>query len=152
MNLQDIQVLSWNVHGLGRDKLEDTEFIEQFRGSEIIFLYETWANSSSFLDITGYKCLNFYRKFQNRRAKRSSGGVAVFIKNEIANGVTVVKTVHDSIIWLKLDKVFFNLKEDIYLAGAYVWVENSPAYNVINCDFFQILQEDLFYYQDSTGV
>jgi len=141
-------VLSWNVHGASSDKLEDNEFIKQIAENDVIFLYETWSKIDSTLDITGYKCYNFYRKFQNRRAKRCSGGVAVYIKNELVNGVKVAKSLHDSIIWLKLEKEFFDNEDDIYIGGAYVWVENSPAYNVINCDFFQLLQEDIYYFTD----
>ena len=144
----DLRILSWNVHGLSRGKLEDSDFINQFDKGDIIFIYETWADKDSQLDISGFQCINLYRKFQNRRAKRCSGGVAVYIRNEVSNGVKLIKSVHDSIVWLKLDRDFFENEDDIYVAGAYIWVENSPAYNVVNCDFFELLQTDITQFQD----
>ena len=69
-----LSVISWNVHGLTRAKLEDEDFVNKLAKYDIIFLYETWANKTSDFDLEGYKCYNLYRKFQHRRAKRSSGG------------------------------------------------------------------------------
>ena len=45
----------------------------------IIFLYESWGGECSKFDIDGFKCFNFYRKFQNRRAKRNSGEIVLYI-------------------------------------------------------------------------
>ena len=103
-------------------------------------MYETWANNSTNFEINGFKSFNFYRKCQNKRARRNSGGVAVII----SDGVRVVKFCFDTIIWLKLDKHFFNLQNDIHIAGVYIWVESSPYYNVVNVDLFQTLQEDIY--------
>ena len=45
--------------------------------------------------------------------------------------------------YLKLDKSYFNIDADIYLAGVYIWGENSPAYNNTDVDFFITLQNDI---------
>jgi len=70
-------------------------------------LYETWTSKNSSLQINGFECYNFYRLYQNRRAKWSSGGVVLNIRNSIAKGIDIVKNHHDSIIWIKLRKCFF---------------------------------------------
>lgn len=67
----------------------------------------------------------------------------MYVKDCISNGVKVVRNHFDSVIWLKLDKHFFKTDCDIYIAGLYVWGENSPAYNVIDVDFFTLLQDDI---------
>jgi len=33
------------------------------------------------VQINGFECYNVYRRYQNRRAKRSSGGVVLYIRN-----------------------------------------------------------------------
>ena len=38
--------------------------------------------------------------------------------------ITTVLNQHDTILWLKVDKDFFHLDADIYLAGIYIWPEN----------------------------
>ena len=106
-------------------------------------MYEPWTQKKSDIDINGYKCFNFYRKFQNRRANRCNGINVLYIKDCISDGVKLVKNHYDSIIWIKLDKNFFNVESDIYIAGVYIWGENSPAYNSIDVDFFNLLQNDI---------
>ena len=55
-------------------------------------------------------------------------------------------------IWLKLDKNYFKINNDIYVAGVYIWVENSPAYNIVDVDFFSILQNDVNDFQSKGRV
>ena len=88
-------------------------------------LYELWGGKCSKFDIDGFKWFNFYRKFQNCRAKRNSGGIVLYIRNSLCNGVSVVRNHFDPIIWLKLDKLFFNFTDDVYIAGVYMWVEGN---------------------------
>ena len=107
------------------------------------FLSETWTSKDSEIELDGYCCFNFYRKFRHRRAKRNSGGIVLYCKNTIKNGVTIVKNHFDTIIWLKLDKAFFANDSDIYVCGVYIWGNNSPAAIVYDVDVFQILQDDI---------
>jgi len=41
--------------------------------------------------LSGYLTFNFFRKFQHRKARRNSGGIVVYIKEELADGVSIVK-------------------------------------------------------------
>jgi exonuclease III len=144
--------VSWNVNGLDKHKLEDNNFINRLCVHDIIFLYESWCGINSIIEIDGYKCFNFYRKFRSRRAKRFSGGIALYLKDSIANGASIVENHSDSIVWLKLDKQFFRMDEDVFLAGIYLWGEKSPAYNFVNIDFFQVLQNDIALFQKQGRV
>ena len=102
-----MKIASWNVHGLTRNKLQNTDFINTICKNDIIFLYEIWTSKNSSLQINGFECYNFYRRYQSRRANRSSGGVVLYIRNSIAKGIEIVKNHHDSITWMKLKKCFF---------------------------------------------
>jgi hypothetical protein len=42
---------------------------------------------------------NFFRKFQHRKARRNSGGIVVYIREELADGIKIVKNHYDTIIW-----------------------------------------------------
>jgi hypothetical protein len=85
----------------------------------LIFLYESWANEHTQISINGYTCLIFFRKFQHKKSKRCSGGIVVYIKECLQKGIYVYKTYHDAIIWIKLDKNFFGLDMNIFLAGVF---------------------------------
>ena len=99
--------MSWNINGLTNSKLEDTDLITYLCKFDIILLYETWTNGNSDIAINGYKSYNLFRKLQNRRANRCSGGIAIYIKEGISNGIQIVRNHFDTIIWLKFDKDFF---------------------------------------------
>ena len=113
-----------------------------------MFLYESWANSSSDVNLNGYVSFNFFRKFQHKKARRNSGGIAIYIKEELADGIKIVKNHFDTIIWLKLDHLFFNISEDFYICATYVWGHESPVYNTFNVDLFEILENDITYFSE----
>ena len=104
----------------------------------IICLSETWTNKHSKFDSKGYsKPIHSYRRLQNRRAKRSSGGIMIYIKDDIRQGVKLVKNELDCVVWLKLDKIFFSIEDDVYICITYIAPENSPIHNLYNVDIFK---------------
>ena len=115
-------------------------------------MYESWTHNKSDIKLNGYESFNFYRRFQNRRANRCSGGIVLYLKDSISDGKKVVKNHANSIIWLKLDKNYFKIESDVYIAGVYIWCENSPAYNIVDVDFFSLLQNDINDYRSKGRV
>ena len=73
-------------------------------------------------------------------------------KDSLKNGIEIVNNHLDTIIWIKLDHNFFNLENDIYVCGTYLWGEDSPAYNIANVDLFEILENDIDYYEGLGSV
>ena len=71
----------------------------------------------------------------------------VYTRNSITSGISVVKNVHDKIIWLKLDKSFFNNNEDIFIAAVYIWGSDFPMANLIDTDLFESLGNDINHFQ-----
>ena len=138
-----LSVLSWNINGLTSAKFEDADLINLLNKYDIIFLYESWLNKHHQFVLNGFTEHSFCRKFQNKKANRCSGGIIVYIKDNIKEGVSLVRNRYDTIIWLKLNKRYFDMCNDIFIAGAYMWVENSPASNIVNVDLFDILQNDI---------
>ena len=68
------------------------------------------------------------------------------------HGVEVVKNNHDTIIWIQLKHDCFNLETDIYICGAYIWGEDSPAYNTVDVDLFETLENDISFFQEIGDV
>ena len=99
--------MSWNVEGLTYLKKTSEDFTKIISNYDIICLYETWTGKNSKITVDGYKAIHSYRRFQHRRAKRASGGIIIYIKDSMKNGVKLVRNDIDSIVWLKLDKQFF---------------------------------------------
>ena len=66
-----------NINGLTSSKLEDPDFLNYICKYGIIFMYESWTHKKSDIKLNGYESFNFYRRFQNRRANRCSGGIVL---------------------------------------------------------------------------
>ena len=77
-----MKVLSWNVNGLSRAKIESEDFVNNIAVNDIVFLYESWTSNSK-IDLSGYVCHNFYRNAQHRNARRCSGGVVPYYNDSI---------------------------------------------------------------------
>ena len=139
----------WNVQGL-INKLCDVDFISTLHNHSVIFLCETWHNKSSIIDINGFTTYHCPRPKYNRRAKRNSGGLVIYCKSALADGISTVKRNENGIMWIKFDKVFFNLENDIYVCHCYIPPENSRLYltvdNLRNFDFFDCISEDVRYF------
>ena len=128
---------------LSADKLARPLGISQQFPQEVV---ET--NKNSKIEITGYKHFQSYRKVQNKKAKRNSGGILLFVKNSISKGIRLVvknsiskgirlvKNDTDCIQWFKLDKYFFGMTKDIYLCSPYIAPEGSPIYDFYDFDIF----------------
>ena len=142
-----LKILSWNVNGLTNQKLNDPDCLTFISGHDIIYVYESWTNEHSIIDVQGFRCYNLYRMFQNKRSKRCHGGAVIYVKDSISKGVRIIPNHHDTIVWLKLDKGFFRFDTDVCIAGVYMWVEDSPAYTVTNANLFQLVENDINTYQ-----
>ena len=136
-------MLSWNVQGLTSEKRGCSEFVNIIRNNDIVFIYETWASSETDLSLNNYIVHNFNREFQHRHAKRNSGGLALYYRECLKDGITIVKQDLNTMVWIKLDKSFFHVDNDIYICGVYLWGEDSPAYHIINVDLFDTLENNI---------
>ena len=80
-----------------------------------------------FANLNSYSKINICRLKTNKRAKRGSGGLLIFMKEEIAQGIEVIgsRLKSDDRIWLKLCARFFDTKTDVYLCCLYVSPQGS---------------------------
>ena len=65
------------------------------------------------------------RKYKHRCAKRSSGGLGVFIRKTVSEGVIIGGHTNDIIAWFVLKKSYFEFPRDIHLACIYIIPEGS---------------------------
>ncbi|MCG8113230.1 MAG: endonuclease/exonuclease/phosphatase family protein, partial [Candidatus Thiodiazotropha taylori] len=140
------------MEGLTAAKTTCDNFSSLIADYNIICLLESWTTKSSKIDINGYRTLvHSYRRFINKRAKRASGGIIIYVRENIHKGVKMIKNELDCIVWLKLDKQFFGLKDDIYLGISYIVPENSTIHAMYDTDLFSTLEADIMLYS-SKGV
>lgn len=129
------------------------DFLNIIKEYDVICFTETWTNKNSDIELKGYsKHIHSYRQFQHHRAKRSSGRVLIYIKDSICKGVQVVKNDVDCLVWLKFDKAYFDLEDDIYLGVIYIAPKNLPIHTVYDTNIFQILEDDISFFNTNGNI
>jgi len=63
------------------NKLNTKELTTVFDTHDIVLLTETWAHSYSQLSYNGFECFVLNRTELLKSSKRSSGGIAVYVRN-----------------------------------------------------------------------
>ena len=121
-------ICTWNINGLTSKKF--IYLFDYFTKYDIILLCETWLkpNHRYNMDIKGYKLISTYRSQLHHKAKRGSGGLMCYIKEEFQEGVEYItcnKTSEDR-IWIKLSSNFFGFLKDVYLRLVYIIPECQP--------------------------
>ena len=126
--MRTLRLTCWNVNGLYRRtsnycKTEDNEFTDSVYGYDIIGLVETHAGPEDDISVKDYYTYQVYRP-KSDKAYKYSGGIAALIRSDIK---AVIRLAYSDVfaIWLKLDKYFFGLEEDLYVAITYLPPDNS---------------------------
>ena len=67
--------------------------------------------------------------------------MTIYIKESIKDGISSVRNHCGTLVWLKLDSLFFSLPQDIYQCALYMWPDESPAARIYDVDLFDMLQK-----------
>lgn len=139
--INQLSISAWNVHGLG-DKVNDDFFIDRIT-CDINILIETWKGESSEYSITGFNTISKVRK-KKKGARRHSGGIIIYYKKYLQKGLTYIKngTSSNNRMWLKLEKTYFGLSDDIYICAIYIPPIGSNHYD----NDFLFLEEEISHF------
>ena len=88
-----------------------------------------------------------HRTSIHKNARRSSGGVAVYIKSDISRGVLLICKGPSEHLWIKLDKNYFGLTHDIIVCLCYIIPENSTAQCNTDVDVIDRITLDIAEFQ-----
>ena len=100
-----------------RNKLKNPDFLKYINQYDIILCTETWTNKLSDLNIAGYNNVAIHRA-RRPGAKRDSGGIVVFFRENLAKFIKVRKTTDDCILWIQISKEIVDGSKDILLGTA----------------------------------
>ena len=92
-----LRLISWNINGLMQCKYFDDILGKFLRKYDIILLCETWTSADDDITLDGFEFYNFPRPSRHCNAKQNSGGLGVFVRDNIKNHVQFVKN-HEDII------------------------------------------------------
>ena len=88
-----LKCAAWNIHGLFQRlgsyrscKLDDDYFVHELSKYDIFGLIETHASSEDAIYLEGYHSQSKFR-VRPDKGKRNSGGVSVFVRENLTSGV-----------------------------------------------------------------
>ena len=94
----------WNCNDLTDRKCADSNCTNLLTEYDFIVLLESWTCNISKSKLDGHHCFDMYRKYRHRKARRNSGGIVVYVRNEDTNDITLVRNNHTTTVWFKFDK------------------------------------------------
>ena len=133
------------------NKLCVIDFTDLLVKHDIIVLSECWFNKASCIDLKGFKYIAKCRK-RKKKARRDSGGLIVYIKENIWDGIKEINFEFEDGILITLCKSFFKLNNDIHIYAVYLKPINSSRRSTdTNIDPFEIVIDkiaELYEYED----
>ena len=117
----NLRILSWNIQSSSStegNKFNDHTFSKIIAGHDFVCLQEIRRE----VHLAGY------RSICNTRKDKKSGGVAILIRNELTEGIEIIKNISSSeYLICRLDKKFFKLSKDIYIVNTYIKPQNTSS-------------------------
>ena len=146
---EGLSVLFFNVEGLSTEKLI---LISKWEDPDIICLAETWRhdNDFEFLTLNGYSAFFKNRIYKHHKARRSSGGIAVYFRNYLKLEICACSS--EDLLWVKFPKAVSGHTTDIFLCVAYIPPAQSPRHHEVSRDIFQSLSEDIHNFMDQGEI
>ena len=83
--------------------------------------------------------INVFKKNRKQNTKSKSGGIAVFIRNDLCKHFTTIETDCKYVLWFKMSEYLLNADKDVVFGAVYI----PPASSNYNVD--GILEE--FYFE-----
>ena len=123
-------------------------FITLLEKYNILLMCETWTTEISNVDIEGFHMFAAHRKQQKSTARRISVGVIMYIDNDILRGTSQLHGSTDEAVWVKFDKGFFNVQNDMILCVCYIPPTNSSSQSHKENDAFDSLILDMAKFKD----
>jgi exonuclease III len=136
-----IVICCWNVEGLTSEKLDHRLLGDYVKGFDMLLITESWGIKGLPINIPNYKVLPYPRQRLDPKAKRASGGIAIYIKENLVNHIKPLSNYFDNLVWLSISADLAGTEKPIALATVYFPPEGS-THNCDKEDYFCRLEHD----------
>ena len=123
----------WNIQGLNQKingsyfiKLNDKEFLDTVANLDLFCLSETHIGTDSWAQLINFKCFKSCRISSGKN--KFSCGLCLFISKIVSKAIKIFENEDPDILWVKLNRLFFNFEEDLYICFNYISSKNSTYY------------------------
>ncbi len=137
-----LSIASQNIQGGFGSKIEFDDVFSFIKSHDINCFQETWLMPSNKLALPGYSIFRSDRR-KSKRKHCGSGGVVVVYRTSLSKGLQKIKSENDDLIWIKLNKTFFGLNQDIYLGNCYIPPKKSELHDRNETAYFETLRNEV---------
>ena len=103
MEQNRIKCLYWNIHGISSkiigEKNKDPNFLKTISSYDVIALSELHTKST--ISLPGFYLKKQKFREKNNKGPKIGGGIAVYVKHNIANNFKIIPTDNADSIWLR---------------------------------------------------
>lgn len=160
-NKKGLKISVWNINGhisKGYDKFTDEEFKQKLESQDIFCIQETHCDLEQCLEMEQFPNpvhlirpkakIQLKQKKDGKKEKTGKrfGGLSIYIRENIRKGVKFINNKTKDFIWLKLDKSFFGLVDDLYICFVYYPPEYSTYLNKLSYDILELIENDIITY------
>ena len=135
MEKRQIKCLYWNIHGISSkvigEKYKDPNFLEIIASFDTICISELHTNKT--ISIPGFSLKKQKIRDKKHAGPKLSGGIAVYVKHDIANNFKIIPNDNIDSIWLKT----VGSTGENHFGFYYCSPDNG------NSDFFEIVNEEI---------
>ncbi len=126
-----LKLLSHNIQGGIEKKVLFDDVLSSLEFYDVAFLQETWLVDSSQLNVNGFSILRSDRG-SHKKKHTGSGGVVTLYKTHLSKGLHKIPSKHKDFMWVKFDKNYFNISNDLYIVNCYIPPEDSVVHMCFN--------------------
>ena len=119
--------------GLKR-RLNYPEFKEFINNYDIFCVSETNTDSTDIIDIDDYV---YFSKHRSQTYKRKSGGIGIYVRENIAPFINILDNNTEYILWVVLKTDLTNLSHNMVIGAVYLPPENSRFFNEDELNIFE---------------
>ena len=137
-----IKLLSHNIQGGIERKLLFNDVLDNIALNDVVFLQETWLVDSNQLNVSGFSIFRSDRG-SHKKKHSGSGGVVTLYKTHLSKGLSKIPSKHKDFMWVKFDRNFFNMTNDLYIINCYIPPEDSVVHIDTSYDILEVLFEEV---------
>ena len=143
-----------NVQGLvtrRTNKLKSCEMQKNFNSSDAVLFTETWTNDLSNIDVNNFESFVLNRKEQKKKCKRNSGGIILYLRNNLVDKDTLVFLDDEDFLWVKISKSILSSENDLYICLCYFIPENSSRQSMTESNVFDRLLDSVVFIENKSN-
>lgn len=108
------------------------------------------GDSSQNFDYEGFTHYELHRYEKKITCTRNSGGIIIYVKNELVSDDTLFLKCNDTHIWLKLKGNYFDLQNDVYICLCYIPPANSSRQGIIETNIYDDILQNIMHIKEIT--